>query len=93
MIEGFAGALRFPYYSRLNWDSFYECIHDRDWLLPGPVLLRSENSGRLLSLPDPDWSASRSVLNRVEAEYEAGVLCIELDSERAFNALTGQSSR
>jgi len=54
MFDEFAAALQFPYYFGENWNAFYECIGDLDWLREDPIALFLMDSTEVLVEADPD---------------------------------------
>jgi hypothetical protein len=49
LFDEFAAALQFPYYFGENWNAFYECITDLEWLPGGAYVLVITEAKALLS--------------------------------------------
>jgi RNAse (barnase) inhibitor barstar len=54
LYDEFAAALQFPYYFGENWNAFYECITDLEWLAGDVYILVITDSMMLLSEEDEE---------------------------------------
>lgn len=64
-----AAAFQFPYYFGENWDAFYDCLTDLEWLRADGVLCCLADAEHLLEEAKPEFSTMVEVVGAAAREW------------------------